>query len=112
MKKKITVKDIKILCSELYQICGALECNSAILDNLSAASRGLKPPHKTLLPFIDREDRSIELQDTNRKLKEALGIALQYVPMQSPNTSVQEEIDKIYQLIKEATDISTKGFFN
>lgn len=55
MPERLIKKDAKMLFAELYQICGALGCNAKILDNLSAASRGLKPPHKTLLPFVDRE---------------------------------------------------------
>jgi hypothetical protein len=55
MIERLTVKDAKTLFAELYQICGTLGCNAKTLDNISAASRGLRPPHKTLLPFVDRE---------------------------------------------------------
>jgi hypothetical protein len=55
LTERLIKKDARTLFAELYQICGALGCNAKILDNLSAASRGLKPPHKTLLPFIDKE---------------------------------------------------------
>ena len=56
MSERLIKKDAKMLFAELYQICGALGCNEKILDNLHAASIGLKPPYKTLLPFIEEEN--------------------------------------------------------
>lgn len=65
MPERLTKKDAKMLFAELYQICGGLGCNSKILDNLSAASRGLKPPHKTLLPLVDKESVPAETRVSN-----------------------------------------------
>ena len=48
-----------------------------------------------------RVEHDVMLQ--NKKLKEALGLALQYVPASSNKKYVQDEIDKINLLIKEAT---------
>ena len=79
MPERLIKKDAKMLFAELYQICGALGCNAKILDNLSAASRGLKPPHKTLLPFVDRESvpaetlvmpKALELVNTLKNINE------------------------------------------
>ena len=39
----------------------------------------------------------------NEKLREALSLALQYVPAESKNPLEQEEIDKIHLLVKEGT---------
>src|SRR3990167_3529424 len=54
MNNKITKKEINCLLAELYQICGALNCNAKILDNILDASKGLPLPHKSLLPFYQK----------------------------------------------------------
>lgn len=43
------------LLFELYQICGQLNANPKVLDNIYAALEGHVLPHKTLLPYEDDE---------------------------------------------------------
>ena len=54
MNNKKKEKEINRLLVELYQICGALNCNAKILDNILASSKGLPLPHKSLLPFYQK----------------------------------------------------------
>ena len=44
-----------------------------------------------------------KIMKQNEKLKEALGLALQYVPAESNDKNIQDEIEKINLLIKQAT---------
>ncbi len=52
------IENLRTLCSEAYQIVGALALVidkytdvTKLLDNLAAAARGVPLPHETLLPF-------------------------------------------------------------
>ena len=47
---------LRQLCAEAYQVVGALNGRSNILDNLSAAAQGEPLPHATVLPYCATED--------------------------------------------------------
>lgn len=49
-KLQVQLSAAEELLSELYQICGPL-VSEKVLDNISAAARRRKLPHKTLLPY-------------------------------------------------------------
>lgn len=44
---------LRNLCSEMYQVAGALGASEHVLDNLWAAAAGKPIPHDTLLPYAD-----------------------------------------------------------
>jgi hypothetical protein len=49
---------LEVLCSELYQVLGTLGAPSRVLDQVLAAAEGRPLPHRTLLPFSEREGRT------------------------------------------------------
>lgn len=102
-------EEYKRLFAELYQICGALNCNSKILDNLAAGSGGLKLPHITLLPQTDyiplrQPEIMLSLYENYVKVAEDLIKYLRktrkqipdkyYVPYTSEHTSLCWELAK------------------
>lgn len=46
------------LCAELYQVLGTLGAPERVLDQVLAAAEGRLLPHRTLLPFSEREGRT------------------------------------------------------
>jgi len=59
---KTEIENLRSLCSEVYQIVGALALVidrhadvTKTLDNLAAAARGVPLPHETLLPFVTKD---------------------------------------------------------
>ena len=46
-------RDYYKLLSELYQVLGALDASSEVLDQVSAAIGGKPLPHETLLPYFE-----------------------------------------------------------
>ena len=47
------------VCAELYQVLGTLGAPARVLDQTLAASEGRPLPYETLLPFSEREGRTL-----------------------------------------------------
>jgi hypothetical protein len=48
---KAEIDRLRNLCSEVYQVAGALGADERVLDNLWAAADGKPLPHESLLPY-------------------------------------------------------------
>lgn len=46
------IERLRELCSEVYVVCGALDANETVLDNLYAGAKGEPLPNGTLLPYF------------------------------------------------------------
>lgn len=53
-------KRLKGVCSEAYQLAGAIGAPSAVLDNLSDAAQGSPLRHETFLPILDTDCSEIK----------------------------------------------------
>ena len=47
------------VCAELYQVLGTLGAPARVLDQTLAASEGRPLPYETLLPFSEKEGRTL-----------------------------------------------------
>jgi hypothetical protein len=50
------IKRLRDVCSEMYQVAGALDAPPNVLDQLLAAADGEPMPYETLLPFSVTEE--------------------------------------------------------
>jgi hypothetical protein len=66
--------DLRAVCGEAYQACGALDAPVRVLDNLSAAAAGKPLPHATMLPVLDRESALADLRGQAQALRDDLHV--------------------------------------
>lgn len=64
-----TLDELCLVCAEAYQLAGAVGAPVEVLDNLSAAMRGYRPPHESFLPFSP--DSCDEIKELTAKLAAA-----------------------------------------
>ncbi|QMV32437.1 hypothetical protein KMC43_gp62 [Ralstonia phage Raharianne] len=58
------VERLRNLCGEMYQVAGAHDASTTVLDQLVAATEGVPLPHETLLPYVPPvEAAGMELSD-------------------------------------------------
>jgi hypothetical protein len=62
----LELERLRDLCSEVYQVAGALGASDRVLDNLWAAAAGKPIPHDTLLPYAPEQNPKSVASDKRR----------------------------------------------